>query len=196
MLHFFADISPHGGGRANHVPISTVADKVAFDKKVAAKNQLEKTMSENLLQIEKEFLAKLSAKHPEIKIVMPKKDRPVNGIILADSRKTPQTWEYSFKKPADHWFEIAFDDSKWKKGPAGFGTKGTPGSVVRTTWNQREIWMRIDFGLTEIPAKLTMSVHHDEDAEIYLNGKQIATLKGYIGSYKTMDVTAAALDAL
>ncbi|MEC9092109.1 MAG: PSD1 and planctomycete cytochrome C domain-containing protein, partial [Planctomycetota bacterium] len=194
MLDFFANISPHGGGRANHVPISTVADKIEFEKKVAKKNQLEKTLADKSLQIEKEFLKKLAAKYPEIK--MPLKNRPADGIILADSRKTPQTWEYVSQKPADRWFDIAFDDRKWKKGPGGFGTKGTPGSVVRTTWNQREIWMRIDFRLTEIPAKLTMSVHHDEDAEVYLNGKQVATLKGFIGSYKTMDITAAALDVL
>lgn len=196
MLAFFADISPHGAGKANHVPISTAADKKTFAAKVAAKKKLEEKLASEIGKLEAAFLRHLSVKYPNLKVDSSKKRGPKDGVILADSRKKPQVWRYSVKRPADHWFQIAFDDSKWKKGPGGFGTKGTPGSVVRTAWNQRDIWMRIDFGLTEIPAKLMMSLHHDEDVDVYLNGKKIFSEKGYITDYKSVDVTAASLEVL
>ncbi len=196
MLSFFSDISPHGGGKANHVPISSFADQAAYEKKVADKQRLEKELTEKIFQIETSFLTELKVKHPELKVDSAKPAGPADGVVLADSRKAGQEWEYTLDKPAGNWFEIAFDDSKWKKGPGGFGTRGTPGSVVRTEWRTGEIWLRKDFGLTEIPAKLTLTIHHDEDAEVYLNGQQIATFKGYVGKYKQLDVTMRAADLL
>ena len=196
MLSFFSDISPHGGGKANHVPVSSFADQAVFEKKRADKKRLEKELTEKIFQIETSFLTELKVKHPELKVDTAKPVGPANGVVLADSRKAGQEWEYTLQKPADNWFEIAFDDSKWKKGPGGFGTRGTPGSVVRTEWRTREIWLRKDFGLTDIPAKLTLNIHHDEDAEVYLNGKRIASFKGYIGDYKQLDVTMQAADLL
>lgn len=196
MLAFFADVSPHGGGGANHVPISTAADRAAFEKMVAAKKAREKDLADQILAIESDFLARLKKAHPELELKPARKPGAANGVVLADSRKDGQVWEYTIERPADHWFEIAFDDSKWKKGPGGFGTKGTPGSVVRTEWRTRDIWLRKDFRLEEIPGKLTLHIHHDEDAEVYLNGKQIASFRHYVGNYLTKDVTGAALDLL
>lgn len=196
MLSFFADISPHGGGKTNHVPITSFADRAEFEKKQEAKKQREEALAEKIFQVETAFLTELKVKHPELSVGSVKPAGPADGVVLADSRKAGQEWEYTLEKPANNWFEIAFDDSQWKKGPGGFGTRGTPGSVVRTEWRTREIWLRKDFGLTEIPAKLTLNVHHDEDAEVYLNGKQIASFKGYIGSYKAVDVTMQAADLL
>ncbi|MDP6447089.1 MAG: PSD1 and planctomycete cytochrome C domain-containing protein, partial [Pirellulaceae bacterium] len=196
MLSFFADISPHGKGGANHVQISAADDQASFDKKVAEKERRESMMTAQLAEIEREFIERLQKARPELKVKPEKTVGPRDGVVVADSRTAGQEWEFTTKKPADNWFEIAFDDSKWRKGPGGFGTKGTPGSVVRTEWRKRDIWLRKDFGLENLPAKLTLNIHHDEDAVVYLNGKQIASFKGYVTAYKQADVTAAALDVL
>jgi len=196
MLSFFSDISPHGGGKTNHVQISTEKDKAAFEEKVAEKKRTEESLAKQIFAIETDFVGRLKKVHPELEIESLKAVRPSNPVVLADSINAGQEWEYTTAKPADHWFQIAFDDSKWKKGQGGFGTNGTPGTVVRTVWRDRDIWLRKDFGLENIPANLKLNIHHDEDAVIYLNGKQIASFKGYTTAYKQVDVTAASLDVL
>ena len=59
--------------------------------------------------------------------------------IVATAQDQPVTWRYTLEKPGDDWFKPGFDDSAWKQGPAGFGTEGTPGAVVRTRWNDDNI---------------------------------------------------------
>ena len=196
LLSFFSDISPHGKGGTNHVPINnTPEDKAKFDAKVAAKQKRELELTGKIDGIEREFLTALAKKYPELKISNTPKG-PRNAAVLRDSIASGQQWEYTLAKPAGNWFEIAFDDSKWKKAPGGFGTAGTPGARVRTTWNTRDIWLRKDFGLQAVPTKLTLTIHHDEDATVYLNGKLILALKGHLNEYKKVDVTKAALDVL
>lgn len=196
LLSFFSDISPHGAGKTNLVPISTPLDQAEFDRKTAEKQKLETRLQQQIAAIESDFISRLAKARPELKINEKKSKNAGTVAVLADSIDSGQPWEYTLTKPADNWFEIAFDDSQWKKGPGGFGSQGTPGSVVRTDWRTSDIWLRKDFGLEDIPGKLTLKVHHDEDAEIYLNGKQIATFSGYVTQYKTLDITAEALDVL
>jgi hypothetical protein len=79
---------------------------------------------------------------------------------------------------------VNFDDSTWQSGKGGFGTKGTPGAVVRTEWKGSDIWLRRTFELRSNKFSLPqLSIHHDEDAEVYINGRLVAELKGYTSSY-------------
>jgi hypothetical protein len=103
--------------------------------------------------------------------------------IAADSRKQGQRWKYSTSKPKADWQQPKFDDAKWKQGEGGFGTRGTPGSVVRTEWGTPDIWMRRKFNVAEIPPVLALDLHYDEDCEIYLNGNLIHSTKGYVQNY-------------
>ena len=196
LLSFFSDISPHGKGGTNHVPINdTPADRAKHDAKVTAKQQNEMVLTGKISALEREFIAGLAKKHPELKIESGPKG-PRNARVLPDSIAAGQEWEYTTVQPAGNWFEIAFDDSKWKKGLGGFGTAGTPGSQVRTTWNTKDIWLRKDFGLQGVPSKLVLKIHHDEDAVVYLNGKKIIELKGHLSNYMEIDVTQASVSVL
>ena len=62
--------------------------------------------------------------------------------VVATSQRHPALWRYTFDKPAAGWETPGFLDSSWKEGPGGFGTSGTPGAVVGTKWNSRDIWLR------------------------------------------------------
>ena len=113
-----------------------------------------------------------------------------------DDGKPP--WAYTTAKPADDWTEPNFDDSGWKRGRATFGTEGTPGADVRTTWDTPDIWLRREVTLPSDPKSLALRILHDEDTEVYLNGTRIAQFRGYIGAFRVVKVgekaTAAATE--
>ena len=112
--------------------------------------------------------------------------------LVPTSEVQPQIWRYTLEKPAEDWFQPTFDDSLWKEGPGGFGRKNTPGSVVRTEWSTGEIWLRRAFELAEVPTKgdLTLTIHHDEDAEVYLNGRLIGQFSGYVTNYTLVPISS------
>ncbi len=101
------------------------------------------------------------------------------GVLLADSRKTGQVWQYVLKEPAEGWQQVAFDASAWKKGSGGFGSKGTPNSSIRTQWTTSGIWLRKTFKVDRVPDRATLNIQHDEDATVYLNGQKAAHLAGF-----------------
>src|SRR5947208_16964349 len=63
--------------------------------------------------------------------------RPVEIVPTAQSK--PATWRYTLRQPANDWARPGFDDGKWEGGRSGFGTAGTPGSVVNTNWDTADI---------------------------------------------------------
>ena len=119
--------------------------------------------------------------------------RPVETEVVAASQHQAQTWSYTTDKPADGWNQPTFDASKWKQGPGGFGSKGTPGAIVGTEWTSGDIWIRREFVMPEGTfSNLQLSVYHDEDIEIYLNGELAASEGGFTSSYEPMEIGSAA----
>jgi hypothetical protein len=122
---------------------------------------------------------------------------PVLEELIATSKAAGQTWRYTTESPAADWFKPAFDDSAWKTGPGGFGTKGTPGAVVRTEWNTADIWIRREVMLADAPkGELSLSLHHDEDAEVYINGVLAAKVSGFTTDYEDVPITPEGRAAL
>jgi hypothetical protein len=118
------------------------------------------------------------------------------SVILPTSEKTAQTWRYTTDKPAADWSKADFDDSAWKSGPGGFGTENTPGAIVRTNWKSSDIWIRREFDLKDVPANPLLIMHHDEDAEVYINGELATKAPDYVGEYEEFDVSPKAKAAL
>ena len=199
FLSFFSDISPHGKGGTNHVPITDPKSKAQMEQQRAEQQKTVSRIRGQLLTYEEALLDGFAKTNPTILDRAEDKDQKklTNPYALPDaSRGKGQIWEYTTKKPGDNWFEIAYDDREWSKDWSGFGAKGTKGSIVRTEWKTSDIWLRKDFRLVEIPGKLTLRIHHDEDAEVYLNGKQIRKFTGHVGRYVDVDITEASLDVL
>jgi len=112
--------------------------------------------------------------------------------ILKTSREDAQTWRYTFEKPADDWMMPEFDAGAWKQGPGGFGTEETPGAVVGTEWSSEDIWLRREFEVTDTKCELAfLEIHHDEDAEVYVNGQLVASPRGYVQGYVLLAATEA-----
>lgn len=114
----------------------------------------------------------------------------------------PATWRYATDTPAADsnaltWSDVGFDDASWSTGRAGFGTKGTPGARIGTEWNSAEIWLRRTFDLASVPTNtIALAIHHDEDADIYINGIKVASLSGYTSDYRFITLDAKAVAAL
>jgi hypothetical protein len=122
---------------------------------------------------------------------------PVVHTVVATSKHKEQVWSYVLDKPADGWYMSDFDAASWKTGAGGFGTQGTPGAVVRSVWNTSDIWLRREVTLPNGPyTHLFLQLHHDDDAEVYLNGVLAAKLAGFTTSYKEVPISEEARKTL
>jgi hypothetical protein len=122
---------------------------------------------------------------------------PTERVLVDTSEKAGQKWRYTTAKPAPGWQKPDFDAATWKEGEGGFGTAMTPGSHVRTEWKTDDIWLRRDAELKEIPTgEVMLRIHHDEDAEVYINGVLATKTTGYITDYTVLPLTAEGRKAL
>ena len=117
--------------------------------------------------------------------------------MVSTSQEKGLSWRYTLEKPREGWFKPGFDDGAWKEGEGGFGTRGTPGAAVRTEWKTRDIWLRREFTLPDRPlGDLYLFLHHDEDAEVYLNGVLAVRVYGYTTAYEEVPISPASRAAL
>lgn len=123
--------------------------------------------------------------------------RPVIRPVAAAGDSAPQTWRFTTSTPNEGWEAPDFDDSAWKTGESGFGTPGTPGAVVKTLWDGRTIWIRRTF---DLPAdkldSLALWIHHDDAADVFINGVPAARLRGWTTAYEVRDIMPGARRAL
>jgi hypothetical protein len=117
--------------------------------------------------------------------------------VLPTAREKAASWSYTTTRPRRQWSGPDFDASSWKQGESGFGTNGTPGATIGTEWNTPDIWLRRTFTLEGTKFNnLRLSVHHDEDVEVYLNGVLAASATGYTTQYEPLVLNADARAAL
>ncbi len=120
--------------------------------------------------------------------------------IVPTSENAAQTWRYTTSQPSSEWMNEGFNDSDWSVGPGGFGTVGTPGAVVGTVWNTSDLWIRRTFVLPALSPeqvnRLVLRIHHDEDAQVYLNGVLSASVPNYTTSYVYVPISEAGRSAL
>lgn len=120
------------------------------------------------------------------------------SLLLAQgsAQEIVDQWRYSLGKPADGWEKTNFDDASWQKGNGGFGEPSTPNSRVATLWTTSDIWLRKTIDIKTLPAKPALYVHHDEEADIYINGRKIASLPGYSTDYNVVPIASEEAKAL
>jgi hypothetical protein len=121
-------------------------------------------------------------------------------IFVETGEAGPALWRSTTQRPAEDWMRTDFDDAAWMYAPSGFGTAGTPGAVVRTNWATPDLWLRREFTLSPRPADqaatIGLRVHHDEDAEIYINGVLGARLPRWTTGYVEVPLSDDAISAL
>ena len=127
-------------------------------------------------------------------------NRYTTNVIIANAMEGGEMWKMTTTKPADDWYKAGFDDSSWQESKSGFGTSNTPNAVVGTVWDSEDIWIRKKFRLDgmnrQMADSLIMLMTHDEDCEIYINDKLLASYTGYDNNYSVVEFTKAVKDAL
>lgn len=112
-------------------------------------------------------------------------------VVAETAEQNPVLWRCSVQQPTKDWIAVEFDDAAWSLAPGGFGTAGTPGAIVRTDWRTGDVWLRRSFDLPNeafqagsfTGRRLALRIHHDEDAEVFLNGVEIARLPRWTSGY-------------
>ncbi len=121
---------------------------------------------------------------------------PVVTEVVPTARSQPSVWFFTTSKPAGDWSGATFDPKGWKEGKSGFGTPDTPGAEIGTRWSEPDIWLVRDIDLKDAEiARLHWLIHHDEDAEIFVNGKLAARFSGYTVQYDTRPLSKDAASA-
>ncbi len=122
---------------------------------------------------------------------------PTIRVLVPASGNRPQTWQYTFDKPTGDWHAPDYQAGGWQSGPGQFGTKGTPNVTIRTVWNTPDIWLRREFELAAVPSgEVYLRMHHDDDAEVYLNGVLAVKANRWTSGYSEFPLTPEARKAL
>ncbi len=109
---------------------------------------------------------------------------PDYAVVVPGAQDQAEQWRYTLQQPPPEWISPPYNDSGWLLGNAAFGTPGTPNLPVGTLWNTSDIWIRRTLNYTGGALNASaLSVYHDEDAEIYLDGNLVAQLPLYLGVY-------------
>jgi hypothetical protein len=114
--------------------------------------------------------------------------------VVPDADEQPYTCKYTETDPGKGWDEESFDDSKWKTGIAPFGDDK---AFAKTIWTSRNIWVRRTFNYTKANInKLYLKLHHDDEAEVYLNGEKINESAGANGDLQAIELKSSVADKL
>ncbi len=105
---------------------------------------------------------------------------PVFKTLVPASLESPQAWKYATSAQAAGWMEPGFDDRNWKIGHGIFGSARKAQNVpIGTIWTEKEIYLRRTFVLSKVPDEFGLRICHDEDADVYINGKLVKTVEGW-----------------
>ncbi|UCS93375.1 hypothetical protein KZP23_22485 [Echinicola marina] len=147
---------------------------------------------DRVLKVEPEKIARINKK------IIEKTDHVYSLVPTAKEQNID--WQYTFEKPANNWTETDFLASSWKTGRAGFGSKGTPGAINGTTWESDGIWLRRTFELGDLSKidldDIRLSIHHDDECVVYINGVKAAELDGFTSNYVNNPISDEAKKAL
>ena len=192
MLAFFANITPHSKREDNLVEVKDAIGNITYKNEIKVWNRLRNHLLRHISDFEEKFLAKYDNDTSISKSI---KYLPKPIILIEDARGKGSQWQYTERKPVQEWIEVGYNDKDWNSGVGGFG-KVSPKEKLGTKWVTSDIWLRTTFRLGIIPKTLRVTLKHDEDVEVYLNGKLVFQNTGLFSKYETHDISQESADVL
>lgn len=114
--------------------------------------------------------------------------------VLAAADEKNYTCKFTETDPGNGWDNPQFNDSSWKTGTAPFSDDKT---AAKTVWTSRNLWVRRTFTINDLNFnKLTLRLHHDDEAEVYLNGEKISEQNAANGDLQYITLSQAAISKL
>ena len=120
------------------------------------------------------------------------RERPLR-VVAPNALYGRVAWKFTTTDPGEQWLRPDFNDSAWLTGFGGFGKGNTPAARTGTSWGTSDIWLRREFTLgAENLRDAQIQIHHDEDAEVFLNGVLAAKATGFTTNYCELNLNADA----
>lgn len=120
-------------------------------------------------------------------------DTPAYRSVLPAADETKYSSKYTESDPGTDWNRPQYDDSRWKNGTGSYGNDKNAG----TNWTSHDLWMRRKFQLSKLPQnKLFLKIQHDDNIEVFLNGRLIYTREGWNHKYEYKQLDQALTKAL
>ena len=105
--------------------------------------------------------------------------------------RSPTAWAYSFYEEAG-WKDAGFNDLNWKRAPGGFGSHDNGGQKrarINTVWQTNRIFLRRHFNWDRVDVtRAVVDIYHDDDVEIYLNGRLLLAIKWANGGWQPVEI--------
>ena len=117
------------------------------------------------------------------------KEQPEYKSLVPAADENDYQVKYTEDQPAAGWSSPDFNDAAWKNGIAPFGDRQ---SKAKTVWDTKELWIRRKFNLSGGAwGNLLLKLRHDDDVEVFLNGKNIYSEKGATSKFVLLDLKEA-----
>ncbi len=116
--------------------------------------------------------------------------------VVPDARTEAHAWRYTVEPPPVDWASPDFDDGDWATGAAGFGSGQTHAATTRTDWSTDAIWIRRTFDLSDVGGDYVLTLNHDEDVAVFINGVPAYAADGFRTEYGIYPISDAARAAL
>ena len=115
-------------------------------------------------------------------------------IVPTSDEKSYQV-NYTETEPQGDWKAANYSAGNWQTGAAPIGDDA---KNVKTLWKSHDIWVRRTFNVANPKAinELFLKINHDDNIEVYLNGKKIYTKEGWTNNFQYVALTNGDKNAL
>ncbi|MGM9477796.1 glutaminase domain-containing protein [Pedobacter sp. GSP4] len=115
--------------------------------------------------------------------------------IVPTSDEKSYEVSYTETEPQGDWKAADYAGSNWKTGAAPIGDDA---KNVKTLWKSHDIWVRRTFNVANPTSinELFLKINHDDNIEVYLNGKKIYTKEGWTNNFQYIALSKSDKSAL